>query len=162
MVHLHARGHATKITHNKKTLEAQQQYFSYRAMLTGTISQKYFVFVFMGYRTFIARQIAKRGIAKMCLCETKHQTGYRTNLGECKLPLENIAQYGVCNDNIAISRAMGPLRRELCKNNDFRSETADKITCIVQRQLKNVSGDFLGVFGFLKIACSLGIPQENL
>ena len=26
----------------------------------------------------------------------------------------------------------------------------------------NFSGDFLGVFDFLRIACSLGNPQENL
>ena len=36
--------------------------------------------------------------------------------------------------------------------------------CIVKARLRKVhfSGDFLGVFDFLRIACSLGIPQENL
>ena len=36
--------------------------------------------------------------------------------------------------------------------------------CIVKARLRKVhfSGDFLGVFAFLRIACSLGIPQENL
>ena len=35
--------------------------------------------------------------------------------------------------------------------------------CIVKPRLRKVhfSGDFLGVFDFLRIACSLGIPQEN-
>ena len=35
---------------------------------------------------------------------------------------------------------------------------------IVKARLRKVhfSGDFLGVFDFLRIACSLGIPQENL
>ena len=56
-------------------LEAQQRYFSYRAMLVVIVSQNYFVLVFMGYRTIIARHVAKKGIAKMCLCETKYQVG---------------------------------------------------------------------------------------
>ena len=36
--------------------------------------------------------------------------------------------------------------------------------CIVKARLRKVhfSGDFLEVFAFLRIACSLGIPQENL
>ena len=36
--------------------------------------------------------------------------------------------------------------------------------CIVKARLRKVrfSGDFLGVFDFLRVACSLGIPQENL
>ena len=35
---------------------------------------------------------------------------------------------------------------------------------IVKVKLRKVhfSGDFLGVFDFLRIACSLGIPLENL
>ena len=54
-------------------LEAQQRYFSYRAMLVAIVSQKSFVLVFMRYRTIIARYVAKWGIARMCLCETKYQ-----------------------------------------------------------------------------------------
>ena len=36
--------------------------------------------------------------------------------------------------------------------------------CIVKARLRkvNFSGDFLGVVDFLRIACSLGIPQDNL
>ena len=64
-------------------VEAQQRYFSYRAMLVAIVSQNAFVLVLMGYRTIIARYVAKWGIAQMCLCETKYQGGYRTILGEC-------------------------------------------------------------------------------
>ena len=36
----------------------------------------------MGYRTIIARYVAKWGIAQMCLCETKYQGGVSHHLGE--------------------------------------------------------------------------------
>ena len=64
-------------------LEAQQRYFSYRAILVAIASPNYFVLVLVGYRTIIARYIAKwGGIAQMCLCETKCQAGgYRTIFG---------------------------------------------------------------------------------
>ena len=55
------------------SLEAQQRYFSYRAILVAIVSQNFFVLVFMGYRTIIARYVAKWGIAQVCLCKTKHQ-----------------------------------------------------------------------------------------
>ena len=50
-------------------LEAQQRYFSYRAILAAIVSQNLFVLVFMGYRTIIARYVAKWGIAQMRLCK---------------------------------------------------------------------------------------------
>ena len=53
-------------------LEAQQRYFSYRAILVAIVSQFFFVLVFVGYRTSIARYVAKWGIAQTCLCETKY------------------------------------------------------------------------------------------
>ena len=56
-------------------LEAQQRYFSYRAILVAIVSQNSLVLVFMGYRTIIARYVAKWGIARMCLCKTKYQGG---------------------------------------------------------------------------------------
>ena len=56
-------------------LEAQQRYFSYRAIPVAIVSQNSFVRVFMGYRTIIARYGAKWGIAQMCLCGTKYQGG---------------------------------------------------------------------------------------
>ena len=55
--------------------EAQQRYFSYRAILVAIVSQNVFVLVFMRYRTIIARYVAKWGIAQMCLCKSMYQGG---------------------------------------------------------------------------------------
>ena len=63
-------------------LEAQQRYLSCLAILAAIVSQSSSVLVFMGYRTIIARYVAKWGIAQMCLCETKYQGGYRTIFGK--------------------------------------------------------------------------------
>ena len=52
------------------SLEAQQRYFSYRAILVVIVLQNSLMLVLMGYRTIIARYVAKWGIAQMCLCET--------------------------------------------------------------------------------------------
>ena len=77
-------------------LKAQQRYFSYRAILVAIVSQNPFVLVFVGFRTIIARYGVKRGVAQMCLCETKYQGGgYRTMLGSADLPEKPIARYGV-------------------------------------------------------------------
>ena len=46
-------------------LEAQQRYFSYRAILVAIVSQKFCALVFMRYRTIIARYVAKWGIAQI-------------------------------------------------------------------------------------------------
>ena len=35
----------------------------------------------MGYRTIIARYVAKWGIAQMCLCKTKYQVGVSHHFG---------------------------------------------------------------------------------
>ena len=51
-------------------------------MLLVIVSQNLFVLVFVGYRTILARYVAKRGIAQVCLSETKYQGGYRTFWGE--------------------------------------------------------------------------------
>ena len=61
--------------------EAQQRYFSYHAMLVAVVSQNSFVLVFVGYRTIIARYVAKRGIAQMCLCENKYKGGISHHFG---------------------------------------------------------------------------------
>ena len=63
------------------TLEAQQRYFSYRAILVAIVSQNYFALVFVGYRTIIARYVAKWGIAQMCLCKIKYQGGVSHHFG---------------------------------------------------------------------------------
>ena len=78
-----------------RLLEAQQRYFSYRAILVAIVSQNYFVLVFLGCRTIIARYVAEWGIAQMCQYETECQGGYRTIWGECKPPLQSIVRYGV-------------------------------------------------------------------
>ena len=62
-------------------LEAQQRYFSYRAILVAIVLQNVFVLVFMGYRTIIARYAAKWGIARMCLCKIKYQWGVSHHFG---------------------------------------------------------------------------------
>ena len=85
-------------------LEAQQRYFSYRAMLVAIVSRNAFVLVFMGYRTIIERYVAKWGIAQIRLCETKYQGGVLTSLKKVSCD----TRYR--SDSIAISRDMGPLR----------------------------------------------------
>ena len=71
-----------------KHLEAQQRYFSYRAILVAIVSQNPFVLVFMGYRTIIARYVAKWGIAQMCLCESEYQGGVSHHSGEALTSLK--------------------------------------------------------------------------
>ena len=70
-------------------LEAQQRYFSYRAILVAIVSQNIFVLVFMGYRTIIARYVAKWGIAQMCLCKSKYQGGVSHHFGGLVNSLKN-------------------------------------------------------------------------
>ena len=69
-------------------LEAQQKYSSYRAILVVIVSQNSLVLVFMGYRTIIARYVAKWGIAQMCLCETKYQGGVSHHFGGVQTSLK--------------------------------------------------------------------------
>ena len=57
------------------------QYFSYRAILSAIVSQNDFVLVFLGYRTSIARYVAKWGIALICLCKKRHQAGVSHPVG---------------------------------------------------------------------------------
>ena len=100
-------------------LEAQQRYFSYRAILVAIVSQNNLVLVFVGYRTSIARYVAKCGIAQMCLCETKYQGGVIAPFaGSANLPEKVSRDMGYRSDSIAISRDMGPL----CLQTAFRFE----------------------------------------
>ena len=63
-------------------LEAQQRYFSYRAILVAIVSQIFFVLVVMGYRTIIARYVANWGnFTQMCLCKIKYQGGVSHHFG---------------------------------------------------------------------------------
>ena len=91
-------------------LQAQQRYFSYRAMLVAIVSQNSVVLVFMGYRTTIARDVAKCGIAQMCLCRTKYQGGGLAPFWVSASLPENVSRdMGYRSNSIAISRDMGPL-----------------------------------------------------
>ena len=65
-------------------LEAQQRYFSYRAILVAIVSQNSFVLAFMGYRTIIARNTLQNGVSHKCACVKLSTKGeYRTILGGC-------------------------------------------------------------------------------
>ena len=68
--------------------------------------------VFLGYRTIIARYVAKWGIAQMCLRDTKYQGGGIAPFwGSADLPEKVSRNMGYRSDSIAISRDLGPLRR---------------------------------------------------
>ena len=87
-----------------RSLEAQQRDFSFRAKPVAILSHNSFVHVLMGYRTIIARYIAKWVSHR---CETKYQVGISHHLGGVPTPLKryNIAQYGatrVRNEEIAM------------------------------------------------------------
>ena len=82
--------------------EAQQRYFSYRAILVAIVSQNFFLLVLhlWGYRTLIARYIAKWGIAQVPSSLTRYG-----------------AIWGIAAiASIAISRDMSGLsKRSFCK-----------------------------------------------
>ena len=48
----------------------------------------------MGYRTIIARYVAKWGIAQMCLCETKYQRGVSHHFWEALTSLKKYRVHG--------------------------------------------------------------------
>ena len=70
--------------------------------------------VFMGYRTIIARYVAKWDIAHICLCETKYQGGVLHHFGGVLTSLKrNRALWriaAIVSQYLTISRNMGPLR----------------------------------------------------
>ena len=70
------------------------------------------MFVFVGYRTIIARYVAKCGIAQMCLCETEYvpKRDVAPFWEAANLPEEVSRDMGYRSDSIAISHDMGPLR----------------------------------------------------
>ena len=64
-----------------------------------------------GYRTIIARYVAKWGITQMCLCETNYHGGVSHQFGGALTSLKKYrAIWGIRSDSIAVSRDMGPLR----------------------------------------------------
>ena len=119
---------------NSVILEAQQRYFSYRAILVAIVSQNYFVLVFMGYRTIMARYVAKRGIAQMCLCKTKFQGGggIAPFWGSPNLPEKLSRDMGYRSDSIAVSRDMGPLIKAVIQSKiqePCKTEPAKHVSC---------------------------------
>ena len=78
-------------------LEAQQRYFSYRAILVAIVSRNSFVLVCVGYRTIIVRYVANWGIAQVCLCETKCSGGVSHHFGGVLTsdPLKSNAKWGI-------------------------------------------------------------------
>ena len=65
--------------------------FILRDACSDRIAQRFRAF-FMGYRTMIARYVAKFSIPQMRLCETKYQGG---GSAECQPLFKRIALYGV-------------------------------------------------------------------
>ena len=64
-------------------LEAQQRYFSYRAILAAIVSQSSFVLAFGGIAQ-LSRDTFQNGVShRLCLCEVSTKGGYRTIFGEC-------------------------------------------------------------------------------
>ena len=77
-------------------LEAQQRYCSYRAILVAMVLQNYFVLVFVGYRTNIARYVAKRGIAGCACVKLSTKGGVSHHLWELLVSLiKYLAIWGI-------------------------------------------------------------------
>ena len=69
--------------------------------------------VFLGYRTSIARYVAKQGIALICLCKTRHEGGGIAPCWGIAGMAEKVSRdRGYRSDTIALSRDMGPLSWE--------------------------------------------------
>ena len=67
--------------------------------------------VLVGYRTILARYVAKWGIAQMCLSETQHQGGggIAPFWGAANLHERVSRDTGYRSDSVAISRDVGSL-----------------------------------------------------
>ena len=98
---------------NTTALEAQQRYFSYRAILA-TVSHNSFVLVFMGYRHNVSRDMLQNGVSQRCgLCETKYQGGVSHHFGGVGISLKKYRTiWGYRSDSIAVSRDVGRLSCE--------------------------------------------------
>ena len=75
------------------------------------MTAKLFLACFYGVACIIiARSVAKRGIAQMCVCKTKYQEGgISPILGSANLPHTVSRDVGYRSDSIAILHDMGPL-----------------------------------------------------
>ena len=85
-------------------LNAQQRYFSYRAMLVAIVSQNSLVLVFMGYRTIIARYVAKWGYRTNAPVTLSTKGGYHTVWGSANLLLKLPCSMAYRSDSIAVAR----------------------------------------------------------
>ena len=93
------------------SLEAQQRYFSYRAMLVAIISQKCFVLVFYGVSHNYRAIRCKMGVSHRCVCvKLSAKGGVSHHFGGVLTSLKKYRGMGYRSDSIAISRDMGPLR----------------------------------------------------
>ena len=89
--------------------EAQQRYFSYRAIPVATLSQNSFGPVLKGYRTIVERYVAKWDIAQMCCMKQTTQGGFAPFWGTAITSLKKASRdMGYRTDSIARSRDMGP------------------------------------------------------
>ena len=76
-------------------LEAQQRYFSYRAISVAIVSQNSFVLALMGYSTIIARYVAN-GISHKCACvKLSTNWGVSHHIGGVITSPEKVSRYGV-------------------------------------------------------------------
>ena len=92
----------------------------------------------MGYRASIARYVAKRGIAQMCLCETKYQRGVSHRFGGVLISLKVSRDMGYRSDSIAISRDMGPLsENQLQAQNQEIIDTKKRLFSLSAKRLKS-------------------------
>ena len=78
-----------------QTKRPSRNALQYRALLVAIVSEKNsFVLVFIGYRTIIARDVAKWRIAQKCLCKNKCQGGIAPFWWSAP-PWKSITRYGV-------------------------------------------------------------------
>ena len=73
-------------------------------VLLAIVSQNYFVVVFVGNRTIIARYVGKWGIAQMCLYETKCEGGVAPFWGSANIHEKVLRDMGYCSDSADIAR----------------------------------------------------------
>ena len=78
-------------------LEAQQRYFSYRAILLAKVSQNSLCLFLWGIGAYRIAQLScdmsQNGVSHRCACVKLNTKG--AIMGERKAPLESIARYGV-------------------------------------------------------------------
>ena len=134
-------------------LEAQQRYFSYRAILVAIVSQNLFMLVFMGYRTIIARYVAKWGIAQMCLCQTKYQEEVSHHFGGVLTSLK------IGRGRGTVGKCAGPKWSKMVKTTILVKMTLFRTGFWYSRDQNGPNGSILVHFGLKRsILVHLGPP----